>query len=192
MQRSVEIMLRLRTRTVFLVIGSLFIGLQSLQISSYAAQVIHISLPHTRFHPMPAHFWSNTGFCPPAPTNSSTALAAFFNGRAVRLQLDHLSALPTTAHNSRIAVRVHWLLNLIRAERRRGADDASSTIRYDFTALDAFVEHLMRSENLVPVWEWMGDPSGVFAGGASSQEPRDLEADWRDLVEQLLRRYIGE
>lgn len=161
-----------------------------------ADTVVRISLSNTRFHRMPAQFWSNTGFCPPAPTNDATALAAFFNGRAVRLQLDLMSALPATGPD-RIAVRVHWLLNLIRAKRvvvDVVAGGASTTIQYDFTALDTFVEHLQRSDNLLPVWEWMGDPSGVFSSAhqQANGSQRRIEEDWRELVVELLSRYIGE
>lgn len=56
-------------------------------------------------------FWTNTGFCPPAPTNDSTTLAEFFLSEKSLRNLDYISALP---NNGLKFVRIHWLINLIK------------------------------------------------------------------------------
>lgn len=56
-------------------------------------------------------FWTNTGFCPPAPTNSSSALKDFFLGEKTLRNVDYISALP---NNGLKVIRIHWLLNLIK------------------------------------------------------------------------------
>lgn len=56
-------------------------------------------------------FWTNTGFCPPAPTNDSTTLAEFFLSKKSLQNLDYISALP---NNGLKFVRIHWLMNLIK------------------------------------------------------------------------------
>lgn len=57
-----------------------------------------------------SRFWTNTGFCPPAPTDNSSTLAEFFLSEKVTRNLDYVSALP---NNGLKSVRIHWLINLI-------------------------------------------------------------------------------
>lgn len=56
-------------------------------------------------------FWTNTGFCPPPPTNDSTILAGFFLSEKSLQNMEYISALP---NNGLKYVRIHWLLNLIK------------------------------------------------------------------------------
>lgn len=141
------------------------------------------------YRPVPRHFWQNTGFCPPAPTNASPVLDAFFNGVAVHRTMDLLSAWPAVGH--RTTVRVHWLLNLIDARdtkkhRHPQLNRSDTVIEYDFRRLDAFLDHLVHVD-LVPVIEFMGNPSGQM-----QQRSKNIAADWTALVSQMLSRYIGE
>lgn len=55
-------------------------------------------------------FWTNTGLCPPAPTNDSSTLADFFLSEKFLRNLEYISALP---NNGLKYVRIHWLINLI-------------------------------------------------------------------------------
>lgn len=83
-------------------------------VAGSSVSVLNITLSandNDDYFPVPLHFWKNTGFCPPAPTNSSPVLDAFFNGVAVHRTMDMLAAWP--AVGDRTTVRVHWLLNLI-------------------------------------------------------------------------------
>lgn len=58
-------------------------------------------------------FWTNTGFCPPAPTNHTKVITDFMLSHDVRINLELISALPN--HRSGIqTIRIHWLINLIR------------------------------------------------------------------------------
>lgn len=56
-------------------------------------------------------FWTNTGFCPPAPTNHSSTLADFFLSEKSIQNIEYISALPNSGLKN---IRIHWLLNLIK------------------------------------------------------------------------------
>lgn len=151
-------------------------------LNGRATHDINIHIDNGKFYEMPPHFWLNTGFCPPAPTNSSIRLAAFFNSDAVHSSMDMLSALPALGA-ARTTIRVHWLLNLIEARR---AHLNPHIIEYNFGQLDTFVDHLVQRCDLVPVIEFMGNPSGVFSMPATHPN------EWTRLVELILTRYIGK
>lgn len=71
-----------------------------------------VTLQIDRLKKMP-RFWTNTGFCPPAPTNSTAAITDFFFSQDVGLNLELISALPNNRYGIQ-TVRIHWLMNLIR------------------------------------------------------------------------------
>lgn len=56
-------------------------------------------------------FWTNTGLCPPAPTNDSLTLAEFFLSEKSIQNMEYISTLP---NNGLKVIRIHWLLNLIK------------------------------------------------------------------------------
>lgn len=74
---------------------------------------LNVNFNHIDWRPMP-QFWTNTGFCPPAPTNQSADLHAFFASADVRMNMHAIAALPSARA---IGVRVHWILNLIDVKR---------------------------------------------------------------------------
>lgn len=198
----------------FLPVAFIFIP----SIFTLSAETIHIDLSHgidnnDAHSTMPADFWLNSGFCPPAPTNDSRALNAFLNGRTVRRSLRMMSAWPAVqVRRARTSMRVHWLLNLIEARWESDDDEegrsndmmeqnirrktiphswnsTSDRIEYDFRQLDTFFDHLVRDADMVPVVELMGDP---FRDCISSAQRKAFGSSlWQDLVTQLVERYIG-
>lgn len=54
-------------------------------------------------------FWTNTGFCPPAPINDNSTIS-FFLSDDVATNIEIISALPNNALQT---IRIHWLLNMI-------------------------------------------------------------------------------
>lgn len=81
---------------------------------SYCEELTIVDFSQISWRPMP-QFWSNTGFCPPAPTNDSFDLHAFFTSDDVRMNMYTIAALPYWVQP--IGVRVHWILNLIDVKR---------------------------------------------------------------------------
>ena len=53
-------------------------------------------------------FWTNTGFCPPAPIDKSID---FFLSQDVKFNLQLIGSIPNKGIKN---VRVHWLLELIK------------------------------------------------------------------------------
>lgn len=67
-----------------------------------------------------------------------------------------------------------------------GADEHHG-FRYDFTNLDKVLDQLMEME-LYPVIEFMGNPSNRFFNQSNFSQT----LLWKDLIYQMLSRYIGE
>lgn len=63
---------------------------------------------------------------------------------------------------------------------------AGQGISYNFTHLDGYLD-LLRENQLLPGFELMGSPSGIF----TDFEDKHQVFAWKDLVSQLARRYIG-
>lgn len=57
-------------------------------------------------------FWTNTGFCPPAPINQS---GSYFLSNDVKFNLEIISSIPNFGL-SHVRVHSHWILELIRFE----------------------------------------------------------------------------
>lgn len=95
---------------IILLVASIY----ALQIPAHCEELIVVDFRTVAWRPMP-QFWSNTGLCPPSPTNSSLDLHEFFASADVRLNLNAIAALPASMHS--IGVRVHWILNLIDIKR---------------------------------------------------------------------------
>lgn len=69
---------------------------------------LNIRIPkYTKYLP---RFWTNTGFCPPAPINGNSTIN-FFLSDDVATNIEIISALP---NNGLHTIRIHWLLNMIR------------------------------------------------------------------------------
>ncbi|KAJ6649587.1 Alpha-L-iduronidase [Pseudolycoriella hygida] len=124
-------------------------------------------------------FWTNTGFCPPAPTNDSSTLAKFFLGEQSLRNLDYISALPNSGLKY---VRIHWLVNLITFI----GFSENHGFQYDFSNLDNVLDHLNKLR-LYPVVEFMGNPSNRLF----NQKQFSQTHLWKDLVYRMINRYIN-
>jgi L-iduronidase len=112
-------------------------------------------------------FWRSTGFTP----------AELLLLPEMHRTLDYLAALPDRGVEF---LRVHYLLNLVRAQATPLGH------RYDWSLLDEALDAMV-SRGMRPFFEIMGNPSGLFAGF----EDRDTLHRWRDMVAELARRCIG-
>ncbi|XP_019513592.1 PREDICTED: alpha-L-iduronidase [Hipposideros armiger] len=120
-------------------------------------------------------FWRSTGFCPPLPHSRADQYDLSWDQQ---LNLAYVGAVP---HGGIEQVRTHWLLELITA---RGS--AGQGLHYNFTHLDGYLD-LLRENQLLPGFELMGSPSGLF----TDFEDKQQVFEWKDLVSLLARRYIG-
>ncbi|RWS20635.1 hypothetical protein B4U80_02417, partial [Leptotrombidium deliense] len=77
-------------------------------------------------------------------------------------------------------VRIHWLLNLIKAEFNNG------DIRFDFSKLDELVKRL-HQYRLKPGFELMGNPSNIFSNFSNATELHLFKR----LVTELSSRYVS-
>jgi L-iduronidase len=119
------------------------------------------------------HFWRSTGFSP----------ADLLLTKDMQQQMAYAGALP---HGGITYARVHFLLELVKGEQLLG-----ETPRYDWRLLDMALDVLL-SNNLIPLFEVMGNPSGAFS---DFNDAGQLHA-WKRLVSALARhlieRYGGE
>lgn len=83
-------------------------------------------------------FWSNSGLCPPAPINESSA---FYSSGDLLLNLQIIGSLPNRGLSH---IRPHWIFQLVEPPFT------------NFTRLVHFIQHL-RSSNLYPTIEFMDD-----------------------------------
>lgn len=94
----------------FLVSLMISIGTSILNDSVLKTEEFHFEIDFINVRKLP-RFWTNTGFCPPAPTNDSTTLAEFFLSEKTQQNMEYISALP---NNGLKFIRIHWLINLIK------------------------------------------------------------------------------
>uniref|UniRef100_A0A8C8YPM1 Alpha-L-iduronidase n=1 Tax=Prolemur simus TaxID=1328070 RepID=A0A8C8YPM1_PROSS len=121
------------------------------------------------------HFWRSTGFCPPLPHNQADQYVLSWDQQ---LNLAYVGAVP---HRGIEQVRTHWLLDLVTARASAGQG-----LSYNFTHLDKYLD-LLRENQLLPGFELMGSPSGLF----TDFEDKQQVFAWKDLVSLLASRYIG-
>lgn len=114
----------------------------------------------------PQHkFWRSTGFTP----------AELLLLPEMQQTLDYLAALP---HRGVEYLRVHYLLNLVRAT------GGSTGPRYDWRVLDEALD-VMVERRMKPFFEIMGNPSDLF----DDFDDMDQVRRWRDLTSELAARY---
>ncbi|RWS07469.1 hypothetical protein B4U79_01656 [Dinothrombium tinctorium] len=118
------------------------------------------------------HFWESVGFCPPDPHQE---VEKFVLSEDMKLNLALIGSLPGGATKQ---VRVHWLLNMIKANVSNGK------IKFNFTFLDQFIG-LLRKNRLKPGFELMGNPSKIFNDFENDTQLRQFKA----LVSKLSSRY---
>ena len=124
------------------------------------------------------HFWESTGFCPPDPHQDFKKF--FFSNDEIQ-NLAYIGSVPKRGIKQ---VRIHWLLDLVTVDsRKRGFPDQFS---FNFTFLDKALQ-VLRSNNLRPGFELMGNPSNLFT---DFDDVKQIYA-WRDLIATLGKHLIG-
>lgn len=113
------------------------------------------------------HFWRSVGFTP----------ALLWLNEDMQQSMIHIGAVP---HRGVSYVRIHWLLDLVSIEG--GLTDEA---RYDWSRLDTVIDSLM-SNGLSPVFELMGNPSGLFHNFLDDSRVHA----WRRLVRDLALHYM--
>uniref|UniRef100_A0A4W3IQ87 Alpha-L-iduronidase n=3 Tax=Callorhinchus milii TaxID=7868 RepID=A0A4W3IQ87_CALMI len=111
---------------------------------------------------------------PPLPHNKADV---FDLSRDQQINLAYIASVP---HNGIEQVRIHWLLELITANR-----EMNGKLMYNFTNLDRFI-HLLWENGLKPGFELMGNPSGYF----TNFEEKVQVIEWKNLITLLAKRYI--
>ncbi|HHE71241.1 MAG TPA: glycosyl hydrolase [Chloroflexi bacterium] len=114
------------------------------------------------------HFWRSTGFTP----------ANLLLNQDMQQAMAHVGSIP---HNGITWVRVHYLLELVRA---RHLDTASP--HYDWSRLDQAIDVLI-DNGLKPFFELMGNVEGFFN---DYTDPAQAEA-WRRLIRDLALHMIA-
>jgi L-iduronidase len=110
-------------------------------------------------------FWRSTGFTP----------AELLLLPEMEQTLEYLAALPNRGVEH---LRVHYLLNLARAEK------AATGWRYDWSVLDEALDAMV-TRGFKPFFEIMGNPSDVFDDFEDMGQIRR----WRDLTSEMAARY---
>lgn len=118
-------------------------------------------------------FWRSTGFCPPLP---HTRADQYDLSTDQRLNLAYVASVP---HGGIQQVRIHWMLELVSAQR------AGGEVHYNFTKLDQLID-LLWTNGLHPGFELMGSVSNFF----TDFEDKSQVAEWRNLVYKIAKRYI--
>ncbi len=113
-----------------------------------------------------SHFWCSTGLSP----------ASLLLNADMRQQMAYAGSIP---HGGVRYVRIHYLLDLLRAEGL-GSDEPV----YDWSVLDRCLDTLIEND-LLPFFELMGNPEGFFTDFADSLQA----VAWRRLVRDLAHRY---
>ncbi|XP_031630457.1 alpha-L-iduronidase [Contarinia nasturtii] len=90
--------------------------------------------------------------------------------------MEYISALPNSGIKH---IRIHWLLSLIKFS----GFDINQVPKYDFTALDTFLDHLMEIQ-VFPVIELMGDIFPV------KDNIHGIYFMWKDFSFQLVSHYL--
>jgi L-iduronidase len=110
-------------------------------------------------------FWRSTGFTP----------AELLLLPEMQQTLDYLAALPNKGVEY---LRIHYLLNLVRAER------TATGWHFDWRVLDEALD-VMVSRGFKPFFEIMGNPSDIFDDFEDMEQIRR----WRDLTSEMATRY---
>ncbi|MCG8478005.1 MAG: hypothetical protein MI724_02840, partial [Spirochaetales bacterium] len=113
-----------------------------------------------------SHFWCSTGLSP----------ASLLLNADMRQQMAYAGSTP---HRGVRYVRVHYLLDLVRAE---GLD--SDEPAYDWSALDRCLDTLIEND-LLPFFELMGNPGGLFTDFTDKGQA----VAWRRMVRDLAHHY---
>lgn len=119
------------------------------------------------------HFWQSTGFTP----------ANLLLNADMQQALAYLGAIP---HGGITWVRIHYLLELVRAEGL-GTDAPS----YDWSRLDTALDMLVRN-GLKPFFELMGNVEGYFDDYTNETQAEAWQRLIRDLALHLIDRYGEE
>lgn len=119
------------------------------------------------------HFWRSTGFCPPLP---HTQADQYDLGIDQQLNLAYVGSVP---HGGIQQVRIHWMLELVSAQKLGGE------VHYNFTKLDQLID-LLWTNGLRPGFELMGSVSKYF----TDFEDKSQVVEWRNLVYLIAKRYI--
>ncbi len=114
------------------------------------------------------HFWASTGYTPAKITLKPE----------MRQAIELYGGIP---HDGMTYLRVHYLLDLV------GCDDWEAVFggRCDYAQLDSTVHHMV-SNGFKPIFELMGNPSGLFTNFGDSLQLHAYKA----LVEHLATRYL--
>lgn len=113
------------------------------------------------------HFWRSTGFTP----------AELLLDERMKQTLTYVGSVPFGGIRH---VRIHYLLNLVRAKGL-----GTEAVKYDWSRLDQGLDWLVRHK-LKPFFELMGNPSEWFT---DFEDATQLQA-WRRLVRDLCRHLI--
>lgn len=119
------------------------------------------------------HFWRSTGFCPPLPHTRADEYDLSIDQQ---LNLAYVGSVP---HGGIRQVRIHWMLELVSAQKR------GDQVFYNFTKLDQLID-LLWTNGLQPGFELMGSVSNFF----TDFEDKLQVIEWRNLVYKLAKRYI--
>lgn len=119
------------------------------------------------------HFWRATGFSP----------AELLLDDDMKGALAYLGSIP---HGGITYVRVHYLLNLVRATGL-----GSERPAYDWSLLDEGLDPLVKN-GLVPFFELMGNPEGYFNDFTDTARLHGWKRLVRDLACHLIERYSPE
>lgn len=119
------------------------------------------------------HFWCGTGFTP----------ASLLLREDMAQALAYVASLPDGAVTH---VRIHYLLNLVRAT---GLETESP--EYDWSDLDRGIDALV-SNGLKPFFEIMGNPSDFFSDFCNDGQLHAWRRMVRDVARHLMDRYGQE
>ncbi|RZF42820.1 hypothetical protein LSTR_LSTR003644 [Laodelphax striatellus] len=120
-------------------------------------------------------FWVYTGFSPPEPRE---AAIEFLTSRDIEYNLALIGAVPLKGI---LFVRIHWLLELIIVKSL----SVEGLFELDFAHLDTVIQLIVKNE-LHPVFELMGNPSGVFSDINNNSTQIEL---WKKIVTAVVSRY---
>ncbi len=120
-----------------------------------------------------AHFWRSAGFTP----------AKWLLRPDMKQTLAYAGSMPRGGMRF---VRIHWLLDLVKAT---GLDTGLPA--YDFSDLDEGLDRIVAC-GLKPFFELMGKPSEMFTDFAADAQVRAWKRMIRDLAVHLMDRYGRE
>lgn len=119
------------------------------------------------------HFWNSTGFTP----------ATLLLDEDMRQQLVFFGAVPRKGIRF---VRIHFLLNLLKAEGL-----GTQNPRYDWSDFDSGMDALINNR-LRPIFEVMGNPSGYFSDFNNDGQLHSWRRMVRDVALHCMNRYGRE